>query len=146
MLIEDGPTSDTRGWPRNSGGAPLVTLCRYHSLEYKNSRLGLKCTEPGCWHLGEPGPGGKRICVKHGRRKSTALGNEGGRAHDENKPPTELPTAAQAPPPPAPTAPPGGTRNPGDAREAKRGRRAPGPDTSPRQVGVLPAPSRTLGR
>ena len=65
LLIEDGPMSDTRGWPRNGGGAPLACLCRYHDLEYHNLRLSLKCTEPGCWHLGEPGFGGKRLCPRH---------------------------------------------------------------------------------
>ena len=48
LLIEDGNASDTRGWPRNTGGAPMVMLCRYHSLEYKNGRHGFVCTQPGC--------------------------------------------------------------------------------------------------
>ena len=77
LLIEDGNASDTRGWPRNAGGAPLVMLCRYHSLECKNGRHGLVCTEPGCWHLGEAEPGGKRRCVKHGRRAALVATNHG---------------------------------------------------------------------
>ena len=67
LLVEDGFTSDSRGWARNAEGAPMACLCRYHSLEYKNTRHGLRCVEPGCWHLGEGGPSGKRRCAKHGR-------------------------------------------------------------------------------
>ena len=52
LLLEDGLTSDSRGCEHNSGGAPLVHLCRYHSLDYRNRRHGLRCAEPGCWHLG----------------------------------------------------------------------------------------------
>eukprot|EP00435_Cladocopium_sp_Y103_P041030 s1496_g11.t1 len=74
MLAEDIPK-----------GRVVCNLCPKHTSDYLKGRFQLKCAYTQCRHLGQPGPGGLRLCEQHAEEARGTSSRRSSRSRSRTK-------------------------------------------------------------